>query len=64
VTIASASGRYAKWSATPRVYGASGSRVFVTGVHGRVTVTSDGRSFTADAERPDAKFGVQNPGED
>jgi hypothetical protein len=30
--------------------------VFVTGVHGRVTVTSDGRSFTAEAERPDAKL--------
>ncbi len=57
VTIASASGRYARWSATPKVYGASGSQVFVTGVHGRITVTSDGRSFTAVAERPDAKLG-------
>jgi competence protein ComEC len=62
VTIASASGRYARWSATPRVYGAAGSRVFVTGIHGRVTVTSDGRTFTADAERPDAKIGAQDPG--
>ena len=61
ITIASASGRYAKWSATPRVYGAEGSRVFVTGVHGRVTVTSDGRSFTADAERPGADAGASRP---
>lgn len=61
VTIASASGRYAKWSATPRVYGAAGSRVFVTGVHGRITVTSDGRSFTAEAERPDAKVDEPTP---
>jgi len=52
VTIASASGRYARWSKTPAVYGAEGSRVFVTGDHGRVTVTSDGRSCEVSAERP------------
>jgi competence protein ComEC len=55
VTIASASGRYARWSQTPKVYGAEGSRVFVTGNHGRVTVTSDGQSITVLAERPEGK---------
>jgi competence protein ComEC len=55
VTIASAGAKYAKGSPSPKVYGAVGSRVFVTGIHGRVTVTSDGRSFTVVAERPVAK---------
>jgi len=55
VTIASASGRYAKWSATPKVYGKLGSRVFVTGTHGRVGIVSDGKSYVLDVERPNAK---------
>ncbi|MDR3635466.1 MAG: MBL fold metallo-hydrolase [Isosphaeraceae bacterium] len=55
VTIASASGRYATWSATPKVYGGLGSRVFVTGTHGRVSVISDGKSYTLDVEREPAK---------
>ncbi len=55
VAIASASGRYAKWSATPRVFGNVGTRVFVTGRHGRVTVVSDGKGYTLDVERPEAK---------
>jgi competence protein ComEC len=62
VTIASAGGRYAKWSKTPKVYGEAGSRVFVTGVHGRVSVTSDGKSFALDVERPDAKVDVSTAG--
>jgi beta-lactamase superfamily II metal-dependent hydrolase len=55
VTIASASGRYARWSRAPKVYGAEGSHVLVTGNHGRVTVTSDGRSIKVDAERPEGR---------
>jgi hypothetical protein len=62
VTIASAGGSYAKSSPSPKVYGAVGSRVFATGIHGRVSVTSDGRSFTVDAERPDAKVGARVQG--
>jgi competence protein ComEC len=62
VTIASAGGNYAKGSPSPKVYGAVGSRVFVTGIHGRVTVTSDGRSCTVDAERPDAKVDAPDLG--
>ena len=62
VTIASAGGQYAKSSPSPKVYGAVGPRVFATGIHGRVTVTSDGRAFTVDAERPDAKAGAREPG--
>jgi competence protein ComEC len=65
VTIASASGRYARWSQTPKVYGAEGSRVFVTGNHGRVTVTSNGRSIEVVAERPEGKpIEVNKPASD
>ncbi len=53
VTIASVFPRYAKGIPAPKVYGALGSRVFVTGLHGRVTVTSDGKSYKLDVERPD-----------
>jgi competence protein ComEC len=55
VTIASVMPRYARTSPSPKVYGAVGSRVFLTGVHGRVVVTSDGKSYTLDVERPDPK---------
>jgi competence protein ComEC len=61
VTIASAAGRYAKWSQTPKVYGAAGSRVFITGNHGRVTVTSDGASYTVKAERPEGQPAAHAP---
>jgi competence protein ComEC len=53
VTIASVFPRYAKGIPAPKVYGAVGSRVFVTGLHGRVTVTSDGKAYKLDVERPD-----------
>lgn len=51
VTICSAIPKYAKVSPSPKVYGAVGSKVYLTGLHGRVTVTSDGASYTATAER-------------
>ena len=42
VTVASAPPRYAKTSPAPKVFGTVGSRVFLTGLHGRVTVGLDG----------------------
>jgi beta-lactamase superfamily II metal-dependent hydrolase len=55
VTIASVFPRYAKGIPAPKVYGAVGARVFVTGLHGRVTVASDGKSYTLDVERPEGR---------
>jgi beta-lactamase superfamily II metal-dependent hydrolase len=55
VTIASIIARYGKGIPAPKVYGAVGSRVFVTGLHGRVTVVSNGKSFKLDVERPMGK---------
>jgi competence protein ComEC len=52
VTIASAPPRYARSSPAPKVYGGVGSRVFLTGLNGRVTVVSDGTSYRVLAERP------------
>lgn len=53
VTIASAPPRYARVSPTPKVYEAVGSRVLLTGLHGTVTVVSDGVSVVTGAERPE-----------
>ena len=60
VTIASVFPRYAKSIPAPKVYGAVGSRVFVTGLHGRVTVTSDGKAYELDVERPDGAAPMRN----
>ncbi len=57
VTIASVFPRYAKGIPAWKVYGAVGSKVFATGFSGRVTVTSDGKSYELDVERPDAPRG-------
>jgi competence protein ComEC len=62
LTIASAPPRYARVSPTPAVFGAVGSRVLLTGLHGRVTVVSDGKSYTASADRPDARAARPEPG--
>lgn len=51
VTIASAPPRYARTIPAPRVFGAVGSRVLVTGTQGRVTIVSDGTSYTVKTER-------------
>jgi competence protein ComEC len=61
ITIASAPPRYAKSSPAPKVYGAVGSQVFLTGLHGRVTVVSDGTSYTVNAERPEVKPAAARP---
>jgi competence protein ComEC len=55
VTIASVFARYGRGIPAPKVYGEVGSRVFVTGLHGRVTVVSDGKSYKLDVERPAGK---------
>jgi competence protein ComEC len=55
VTIASVFARYGRGIPAPKVYGAVGSKVFVTGLHGRVTVVSDGKSYKLDVERPAGK---------
>jgi competence protein ComEC len=57
VTIASVIPRYAKGIPAWKVYGAVGSRVIATGYSGRVTVTSDGKSYQLNLERPDAPRG-------
>lgn len=49
---------FARWGQTcpaRKVYAEVGSRVLVTGLHGRITVVSDGKSFTTNVERPDGR---------
>jgi competence protein ComEC len=55
VTIASVFARWGKNSPALKVFGDVGSKVFVTGLHGRVTVVSDGKSYGLDVERPEGK---------
>jgi competence protein ComEC len=55
ITIVSAPPRYARNSPALKVYGDVGSRVFLTGLHGRVTVVSDGKTTNVEAERPGAR---------
>ncbi len=55
VTICSVFPRYAKGSPAPKVYGKVGSKVYLTGIHGRVTVVSDGKKFIATPEREAAE---------
>jgi competence protein ComEC len=55
ITIVSAPPRYARTSPALKVYGDAGSRVFLTGLHGRVTVVSDGKTTNVEAERPGAR---------
>ncbi|HSH94588.1 MAG TPA: MBL fold metallo-hydrolase [Roseimicrobium sp.] len=51
VTICSVFARYAKGSPAPKVYGKVGSKVYLTGIHGTVTVTSDGKSYEVKVEK-------------
>ena len=55
VAIASVFARWGRDVRARKVFGDVGSRVFVTGLHGRVTVVSDGKSYKLDVERPAAK---------
>ena len=55
MTIASVFARDGRGIPAPKVYGAVGSKVFVTGLHGRVTVVSDGKAYKLDVERPAGK---------
>ena len=52
--IASVFPRYAKGLPAWKVYGAVGAKVYCTGIHGRITVVSDGERWTVAAEWPDA----------
>jgi competence protein ComEC len=47
--------RYAHGIPTPRIFKAVGSKVYTTGIHGWLQVTSDGEHFDVQVERPDAK---------
>lgn len=53
LAIASIFARWGKGCPARKVYAEVGSRVLVTGIHGRVSVVSDGKSWTADVERPE-----------
>jgi competence protein ComEC len=55
VTIASVIARYGKNSPAPKVFGEVGSKVFITGLHGRITIVSDGKSYRTEVERPEGK---------
>jgi competence protein ComEC len=55
LTICSIFPRWAKSTPAPKVFGKVGSKVFLTGIHGHVTVVSDGTNFTVQAERQSAK---------
>jgi beta-lactamase superfamily II metal-dependent hydrolase len=55
VTIASVIARYGKSSPAPKVFGGVGSKVFITGLHGRITIVSDGKSYRTETARPEGK---------
>jgi competence protein ComEC len=55
ITLVSAPPRYARTSPAKKVYAKVGSKVYLTGVHGRLTVVSDGKSVKAEVERPGEK---------
>jgi beta-lactamase superfamily II metal-dependent hydrolase len=55
VTIGSVFLRYAKGSPAPKVYGKVGSKLYLTGIHGRVQVVSNGKKYAVEIERPDTK---------
>lgn len=52
LTLVSLFARWGRNCPARKVYGDVGSRVLITGLHGRITVVSDGKSFTTDLERP------------
>ena len=52
ITLVSAPPRYARTSPARKVYSAVGSRVYLTGIHGRLSVVSDGKSVRVEVERP------------
>jgi beta-lactamase superfamily II metal-dependent hydrolase len=52
VTFCSVFPRYAKGLVARKIFAEVGSKVYVTGLHGRLTATSDGTNYTIDIERP------------
>lgn len=55
ITLVSAPPRYARTSPAKKVYARVGSTVYLTGIHGRLTVVSDGKSVRTEVERPGEK---------
>ena len=55
LTIASAFNRFALKSPAPEIFGAVGSKVYLTGIHGNIQVISDGQSYTIKVEREKAQ---------
>jgi len=55
LTLVSLFARWGKGCPARKVYADVGSRVLVTGLHGRISVTSDGKTFSTEVERPDGK---------
>lgn len=55
LTLVSLFARWGRNCPARKVYADVGSRVLVTGLHGRITVVSDGQSFTPEVERPDGR---------
>jgi competence protein ComEC len=53
VTLCSVFPRYAKGLSARKVFEAVGSKVYVTGLHGWLRVTSDGQTYTVETERRD-----------
>jgi competence protein ComEC len=53
VTLCSVFPRYAKGLAARKVFAAAGSKVYVTGLHGWLRATSDGKTFTVEVEQPE-----------
>jgi competence protein ComEC len=52
LTLVSLFDRWGKGCPARKVFADVGSRVLVTGLHGRITVVSDGKSFATDIQRP------------
>ena len=53
VTLCSVFPRYARGLAARKIFEAVGSKVYVTGLHGRLQVVSDGQSYAVTTERED-----------
>jgi beta-lactamase superfamily II metal-dependent hydrolase len=53
VTLCSVFPRYARGLSARKVFAAVGSKVYVTGLHGWLRVTSNGKSYQVATERPD-----------
>lgn len=51
VTLCSVFDRYARGLMARKVFGAVGSKVYVTGLHGQLQVVSDGQTYTVTTER-------------